>query len=400
MRNKLVVPFLFLLVVIGSILTVGYNAAAITTLALVFGIVAVCFIDRKRINMYVILFAIGWLYMVLCYLYMKSHNYTWLLAFDSDFFVSSTQNYIGKGNRAYIEILREIFSDFNIFSQEMYGYWAYLTLWGILSNIFGADLYFTLQVSTLFFFPFVGICLYKLIKEYGIDEKRSFKYSIIICLFSIVFFYSSQILRDIHILLFYLMAIRISMREELKMSNIIKLIIIIFITCLFRIESGLFLVVTIPIYLLLTLKHSKYFVLSLFVSVAIIAVGVGFFVSNSQLILSLANSTYDGYIAGVQGTAGVIGFLQRIPIIGDILSIFYNAFQPIPFWRCLSSTYNEFFEGAAAYNIMNITRLPASFMNIMTSVFLLAWLFSSPIRNSMRGKIKTPIKYHPGADFA
>lgn len=401
MKNSLIVSFFLLFIVFfGSIIAVGYNAAAITTLALLLGLLGVFCFNKKHINLYSILFAAGWLYLVLCYLYMKSHNFSWLLAFDAgNVFVPDTEKLLGRGGKSYFDILKEIFSDFQFFSQELYGYWAYLTFWGLLSNAFGVDLYYTLQLSTLFVFPFVGICLDKLLTENGIEESRSFKYTILICLFSIIFFYSSQILRDIHILLFYLIAIRISIREELKLSNIVKLIIIIFITCLFRIESGLFLVVAIPIYLLVTLHNSKHFAISVVVSVIILALGIAVFITNSQLILLLADSTYDGYIAGVQDSTGVIGSLQKIPIIGSILSIFYNAFQPVPFWRCLSSTYNDLFEGAAAFNIMNITRLSASFVNVMTSVFILGWLFSKSIRNNLKGKIGKPIKYHMIAGF-
>ncbi len=332
--------------------------------------------------------------MVLCYLYMKSHGFSWLLAFDSgEFFVPTTQKSLDSGQGSFINILGSIFSDYNPFEERMYGYMAYLAFWGLLGTNIGVDLYYTLQVSTLFVFPFAGLLLNRLLLRYGIDKKSSFNYSIIICVFSIIFFYSSQILRDTHILVFYLIAIEISTREKLKITNIFLLVFIIIITSLFRLESGLFLIVSIPVYLLSTLKGKKNYLSIVLLSLIFLFILGFLFLRYMNPLLSVANSTYNGYIASVQGSGGVIALLQSIPLIGDILSIFYNTFQPIPFWRCLSPTNNSLFEAEAAYNILNITRAPASFLNCMTTVYLLNWLFSESKRKKLSNIIKTPLRY-------
>src|SRR5690606_17450767 len=121
-------------------------------------------------------------------------------------------------------------------------------------EFFGADFYLGQQVSVLLLYSFVGIVIYKLLIINNFDRKKAYKYTLVICVFSILFFYSSQVLRDVHILLLYLLGIYFTFKKEFSLINLIKIVLITYLCTTLRLESGLFMVILIPIYLLLSLQ--------------------------------------------------------------------------------------------------------------------------------------------------
>lgn len=386
---------LFILSIFGSFI-VDTQTMIYMWVVYLFGILISTLLNKgeyktKAINIYQLLFFSGAIYMLMCYAFMTYHNYTYLLAPDiAGYFLPWTENYINEGS--YWAALSEIWKNYNFFNRFHTGYFTYATFFGFIGQIFNANFYVGQQISVLFLYPFVGILIYRFFRLNNFDDVKSYKYTIIISLFSVIFFFSSQILRDIHILLLYLMGIYLTFKKDFSIVNLIKIIAIIYINTLFRIETGLFLVVLIPAYLLLTLQSSKYKTLVFTFSALMLFVLFVISVSYINQIQALFANNQEAYVEGITEGSGMIATFQRIPIIGDLLSIIYNAAQPLPFWSRLEFRVQG--EGPETFNIMNFPLSFASFFNWFVIIYIFSWLLIKAARKSTKGFISKPLKYH------
>lgn len=172
------------------------------------------------------------------------------------------------------------------------------------------------------------------------------------------------------------MGIYLTFKKDFSIVNLIKIIAIIYINTLFRIETGLFLVVLIPAYLLLTLQSSKYKTLVFTFSGLMLFVLFVISVSYINQIQALFASNQEAYVEGITEGSGIIATFQRIPIIGDFISIIYNAAQPLPFWARLEYSGKGSL-GPEVYNIMNFPSSFAAFFNMSRSVSASPRRFSS-----------------------
>lgn len=346
--------------------------------------------ERERIaKVYHSIFTVGSLYMLMTFLYMSLNNYKFLLSYDSYYyFLPTTERYMERGSN-YWDTLYAVWENYDFFNSFQSGYFTYSTLFGYLSNFFGANFYIGQQISVLFLFSFVGVVIYKLFRVNSFSNKAS-KYTLIVCLFSILFFYSSQVLRDIHILLLYLLGIYFTFKKEFSVITLIKLIIVIYLSTTLRLETGLFMVILIPIYLVLTLQYSKYKIIVISFT-GVIGLGtIALSMTYIGQVGSVVEATQDTYMN--DKGSGVVGTLQKIPLAGDIVSIIYNAAQPIPFWSRFSTTSVQI-DDQAVYNIMNFPRSYASFFNWMVIVYIAFWVFSKDIRNKTKRFISKPLLY-------
>jgi len=347
---------------------------------------------RNILKIYSILFISGASYMLVCYTYMTYYNYEYLFSPDiSGYFLPTTEQYFSTGN--YFLTLKDIWTDYNFLSRFQYGYFSYSTFFALLGSIFNANFYIEQNISVLFLYPFVGIVLYKLMLTNSFEKRKAFRYSIMICFCSILLFYSFQTLRDIHILLLYLLAIYFTFNKEFLASTLIRLILVIILCCTFRLESGLFLFVLIPTYLLLTLQKSKQKNLVIFFSVIIFIVGLVILIPNISQIEYVFSANNESYTSLVKEGSGVISTLQKIPIAGDLASIVYTAVQPLPFWGIFTVPRGAEALGPATYNIMNFPLSIASFFNWFVLVYILFWLFSKGLRRKTKGFISKPLQY-------
>jgi len=349
---------------------------------------------KDVLKIYSILYTAGAAYMLTCYAYMTYHGYDYLFSPDiASTFHPITQGYLSLGS--YSNSLNDIWRSYAFLDRYQYGYFTYSTLFAFLGNIFNANFYIGQNLSVLFLYSFVGVVLFKLLLINNIDKIKAYKNSLTICLFSIIFFYSFQTLRDIHILLLYLLAIYFTFKENFSVANLLKLILVIFICCTFRIESGLFLFVLIPTYLLLSLKNIKQRNYVLIIS---LIVGVVFFslvIPNYKSIDTVLNANQENYVENVEKKgSGVISNLQKIPIAGNFISIIYNAVQPIPFWgRFTPELARSTTLGKEVYNIMSFPLSIASFFNWFVIVYILFWLFSKGLREKTKDYISKPLHY-------
>lgn len=385
---------IFAVVLLFGVFIVDAPTMLILLIAYFIGITLTRFLNKSNKNtiyIYSILFLASSLYMIACYLYMSDKGYIYLFAPDiyGTFFPMNEQ-YLQYGN--YTQIVSHIWEEYRFFDQYFVGYYTYSTLWGVIARGLQANLYVTLQISTLFLYSFIGVITYKLFLKSGFTIKASYKNTLIISLISIVFFYSTIFIRDIHIALLYLLAIYLTFDSKFSLITLIKIVALIFITCTFRIESGLFLFILIPTYLLLSLQKTNYKIVIISASV-VIALLIGFYYLNNRTIIeTIVEDNRDVYVESVSEGSGIIGTLQRIPVAGDILSIFYNAIQPVPFWSRLEPTSADKY-GAESYNIMRFPQAIASIFNWIVLCYLLAPFFSRELRRRLKGKITIPLVY-------
>lgn len=388
-----------LLIILSSLIAVFVNipSGLLFAVSFLLGIGMVQLIgkkDRKYASIiYCILFLAGGTYMLACYLYMVGHDYEWLFAFDTyNSYIPRIEYFFSSNNHNLHEMLESIFEDYNFFARTSYSYYLYIIPWGFAIYNTGADLYLGLQTSTLFLYPFAGVVLYKLFLQYGFKKRKSYYHTLVICLFSIIFFYSSQILRDIHVLLCYLIAIYLSGKPNFSIVNLIGLVVVIIITCGFRIESGLFLSLCVPVYFFLSFQDSKVRISFAAVSVLVILAAYVIFKLYFEDMVMVIENNYEAYTENVSEGSGMVAAFQRIPIIGDLISIIFNMSQPMPCWGRMSPAGNLQY-GGNVDNIMNFPRISAAFINVMAYVYIFTWLFFSKLRKKMKGRIAKPLKY-------
>lgn len=343
------------------------------------------------LDIYKVLYIIGSVYMLLCYLYMEFHDYDFLLAVDIPYaFLPNTQKYMENSNLYYA--LLDIWSNYYLFVRFEPGYFSYSTLFGFLGEFFRANFYVSQQIATLFIYPLIGVFVFKIMIKNNFKAKKAFKYSLIISICTIILFYSSQALRDIHIALLYLMTIYLTFKDRFDILNLAKIILLILITITFRVESGLFLFVLIPTYFLITLHNRKQRNTVIFVSLFILIGLLSFSLAYYNQINSVFEANQENYVEGITEGSGVISSLQKVPIAGDFASIIYNGVQPLPFWS------HNFWDGnnplgAEVYNIMNFPKSISSFFNWFVIVYILFWLFSKGLRRKTKGYISKPLQY-------
>jgi len=366
-------------------------------LVYILGFLLILFFDKKKYNLkiYQVVYGVGSIYIYICFLYMSSNNYSYLLAWDIENYFLPQVEYFLEFNNIFVA-QKENWKEFNLLSRYQSGYFSYLIPFAYLSEYLGSNLYISMQFSTLLMASFSSIVINKIMLVNNIGKNYAYKYTLIISLFSVVFFYSTQLLRDIQVMFFYLLAIYYTFKLDFSFLNLLKIIIIVFISCTLRIETGLFLAITIPIYLYLTIEKTKKRDIAILASILVFLLFVLFIGMKFTEITHILQKNSDYYLESDKGS-GVIGALQNIPIIGSILAIVYNAIQPFPFWLKLSDSYD--FDKPEMYNIMVFPLSIASFFNFLVLFFILFFIFNVKIRKNIFPLIKKPLILNIYAGF-
>ena len=380
---------LFVLISISFIFFIDLWTIAYSIVIYTIGFLCISLVDKNKLSLriYQSIFLFGLIYIYLCFIYMSSHNYSYLLAWDiENYFLPNVEYFLEFNNIFKAE--KENFNDFNILSRYQSGYFAYLIPFAYLSKYLGSNLYISMQFSTLIMACFSGILINKLMLVNNINKKSAYKYTLIICLLSVVFFYSTQLLRDIQVMFFYLLAIYYTFKSDFSFVNLLKIIFIVLVSCTLRVETGLFLALTIPIYLYLTMNKGKNRNLAILSSILIFIISIFLLGLKSSEISEILANNSDYYLESDKGT-GVIGTLQNIPIIGSILAIFYNAIQPFPFWLKLSNSFD--INRSEMYNIMVFPLAIASFFNFIVLFFISFFMLNRKIRKNVTPNIPKPL---------
>lgn len=351
--------------------------------------------SRKKVScqIYSCLFIWGGLYMIASYYYMDTHGYQYLLAYDIyNAFHPNVESYLSMGN--YCDALNKIWGEYNFFKRYQYGYYTYATTFAYLANAIKANFYIGQNLSVLFLYAFVGVLLYRMMLECNIENSYARKAGLFLSLVSIIFFYSFQTLRDIHILLIYLAVIYITLKQTFSAKALICIVLLCWLCCTIRLESGLFLFSSIPVYLMVSLKQSKNKVAILLISFVTFLITILYLVNNISSITRIIEANSEYYMDDISSGSGIIATLQRIPVIGDFLSVIYNFLQPVPCWAHLwvSSEAMKTL-GGETYNIMTFPKSISAFFHCFVLTYLLVWLVFKKVRFRSREYLSVAFKY-------
>jgi hypothetical protein len=385
----------YVFIALFGLLAVDFATVFFATITFFLGILLLFLTNKKNsfikniINIYQIIFATGFAYICICYLFMISNGYDYLLAQDIyGYFMPKTIEFLA--HESITTAMAENWSGFNFFSRYHSGFFGYLIPFAYLSDFLSANLYVSMQFTTLLIASLSAAIVFKLLLVNNFETKRAFKYTIIICLFSVLFFYSTQLIRDIHVMFLYLLGIYLTFENKFSLSHLAKILLVILISCTLRIETGLFQFILVPIYLLLSMQQSRKKIAAMLVSV-VFAIG-GFFalIAYSSQVVSLLSDNSEIYLESDKGS-GVVGNLQKIPVAGKVLSIVYNAVQPLPFWSKYKAGLSD--NRPEMYNIMTFPLSFASLFNWITLFYIFAFLLSGKIRRKVSTYISKPLLY-------
>lgn len=373
-NHTLIFFAILLLVAVPIVWVANFSTYIIIVSAYICGLLIVGILNSFEdyaIRIFSILFFTGSLNAIGCYFYMVHNGYNYLFAPDIiNTFYPMNMSYLEEGE--YFNIVKSVWSEYQFFDRRFVGYYTYTTFWGMIANRSNANLFLILQISSVFIFGLIGVLLNRIFLNSNFSKVSSFYYSLIVSLGSILFFLSSVFLRDIHIALLYLIAINITLSKNASFFNFACLLIVILITCTFRIESGIFLFSSIPVYFLSNLKQSRKKFKAIFLgltSVLFLVVCLLYFKNSIEIVVQ---ENFENY--SLKDRTGIIGLLQTIPIIGDLLSIIYTAIQPLPFWAPLSPTVLNSNLGPEVFNIMRFSQSVVSVLNWWVVFYLISWI--------------------------
>lgn len=331
--------------------------------------------DKGFATVHAVSFVVNTLYAVLCFAFMRGHGYNYLLTFDTDNVIMPMLNHFLTSGHSYWATIGDIWSQYDFFDRFQVGYYSYLYTWGYFTQTLGMgiDNYFVIQLAHYAFASFIAPLLYKILLLNGIERKKAIRYSLVIALCSILFFYSSTIIRDGMIATLTLYIYYVMMHSP-TFSNYVKVIIAVYLISTLRIESGLFSAIFIPLYYYIWMGRKDGGISYFFVFFIIAVFGLSLFIMNYSRAVAVYNFNYATYVEGVDEGGGVIGFLQRIPVLGNILSIIYIALLPMPFWAKMF--VSGAFSRPECYNLMCFPIAIATFFNTYIITYLFWYLCS------------------------
>ncbi|WP_180000019.1 hypothetical protein [Acinetobacter sp. YH12239] len=373
-----------------------FSTFFVANLIYLLGMVVVCGSNKRKnislniIKLYHTIYWVGFIYILLCYSYMVSQNYEYLLAYDVyNYFMPKVYEFLSLGGVK--EAWDYNWQNFNLFSRYQSGYFGYLIPFAFISKYFDSNIYISMQLSSLLIGSFSSIVIYKIFLLNNFKFFNAYKYTLLICIFSILFLYSTLLLRDIVVMFFYLLGIMYTFKKEFSFLDILKIILVILISCTLRVETGLFLFYLIPLYLYLTMQTSRKKDIVIFSSIIFISTLLLFLLIFYSQIFNVVTANNDIYLDSDKGD-GVVGFLQNIPIIGSILSIFYNAIQPIPLWVKLDESFD--LSRPEAYNIMAFPISIGGGFNWIVISFIVSFILIRKIRFKVLSQISNPLIFN------
>lgn len=310
-----------------------------------------------------------YLYAIACYLYMKSNGFDFLLVSDTaTAYIPYTKDFME------IDSLSEMWDlTFNNDIANKYRHVGIITIYfayvGKYAQMYGTELYFCLQASIIFFSGFVSVFLYKLLKIFEIQHP--FRYTLVYSLLSVYFYYSSLILREAPISMFYMIIFCYlwNTDEHISAKNVILILLSIIFTFLLRPEMGIFACIFLLIYLTKNYKNTPTYVVSLLTALAIVFFFFRFDVYN----VYKDNQEHFRNILEDVGSASTLNSLNRLPpVVSQIAKVIYIQLSPIPSWSFISlgQWANE------TNNIMGLPRAIAVFYNYIVWTFFIYFLIN------------------------
>lgn len=372
--NKKIV-YLFLLVLLAVVTNVQTVLFTLLISVAIYALLSISAFNmqKKMPDLYLTAFICNMAYAMACYAYMQYKSYDYLLAYDTtDVILPRLTEFLKESNNLW-EVINKVWENYSLFNFDRFqvGYYTYLVPWGWLANSINLDFYFTIQLAHFAAASLIPLLLFGILNTWITDDTKCSRYAIGIYLFSIMFYYSSTILRDglICVLMLYIFKNCI---EKFSVHRLVNILASLFLISTLRIESGLLCTIFVPV-MFFTKKNANS--LELFALITILS-GFGLYFVSDYIgdITRLYEDNYEWYTEGVSKGNGLIASFQRMPfIIGDILSVLFTAVNPLPFWSKLFASYNPM--RPECYNIMNFPMSISAFFNTYIIVYLISGLF-------------------------
>lgn len=189
----------------------------------------------------------------------------------------------------------------------VYGLTICNTIWGVLSSV----------------------VLFRILTR-RLDLNRAFRFSLVFAFCSLFLFYSTVIIRDIIICFLYLVAFDI-VDQKFKLSGVIKLLLLIFLTWGIRLYSGLFLIVFFGYYFYKVLYNSALRPVATFVFAILLVSMSGFILASDIVSQTMDEMQLYTEFASEQSAGGMVSKLQSLPPGISHLSIaLFMMIGPLP----------------------------------------------------------------------
>ena len=275
------------------------------------------------------------IYLTTAYIYSLSfHNGAYFYSGDSSKYLSLYLN-----NKNFDVSLESMFATY-LDSKDIL-YHQYLRFFSYFGNVFlgGSSVYYMTLLQTLFG-VLSALVLYKLLIK--IVGKDALKYALCFSVFSLFIIYSNFVVRDIIIAYLYLEAILI-LTNRFKISKVLILLILVIVTLGIRIQSGIFLVRFILIYIYNKLYNTKYRSVTNFVFIIIGIISAYFLFSSvyytdyMEDMDNRKNETADR----VAENSGLFSVFSKLPIgVRQVALLLYTQICPFPPYYYLMSADN------------------------------------------------------------
>ena len=212
-------------------------------------------------------------------------------------------------------------------------YFIFGTIGFFANKIFDGNSVLLQSLHVSFLAVLVNLFVFKILCRH-LDSSKAFKSAVLFAFFSPLFYYSPWILRDIHIVLLYVISFFI-FNTDFNFKRLLLFIPLVLITLEFRFEHGVFLTFFPFLYFLLK-GRSKYqyqtSVLVFSVFGVLFAGLIGFYFWSSANVIF---STLDRYSTATEESLsdGFSAYLYNLPVgLKQIAIVLHSQFTPLPPW--------------------------------------------------------------------
>lgn len=373
----LLIVFLILALSVGIFIDIP--SVFLTVILLFVGVILVQLSNKNEkelIKVFVFSFVCSLFYTLICYIYMKTHNYDKLLINDTEYYIEKARSYLG-GN-SLRDVIEPIWTDYDAFARSSLGYLSFLTTFGFMAQQTGANLYFTLQLATFAICSFGPVVLYKLLAFYFIEKKYIWSMTVLLTLLPMYFSYSTYILRDGLIALGFYYIIWL-LHKSPTPATIMKFALTVAAITTLRTESGYVSILFFPMYLLINNGATKYRHIMVVAIVAVLGIVGSIALSHMNELLVIYNNNYESYFSDTG--SGTIAAISKIPVVGGFLAVIYGVVNPMPCCTRMFVYFNQAMPFAHLYNIMAFPSMFYVAFHTYITVYLIRAIFTKSYRN-------------------
>ena len=268
-------------------------------------------------------------------------------------------------------------------------YNTYLTAIAIFFNgMFGETSVFAMTLSSTVFGIMSISVFYEILLMY-VSKEKAYHYTLLYAFLSIFFIYSCVILRDIIIVYFFLLAIKIILKP-FRVYNLLSLVVFMLLVWGVRLYSGLFYGTFIMLYLYIRFHDTKYRKLALLIfgvfAIFVFAAVLG----SAATTQAMAEIEHYNEFTSDKTTAsgGLISNLYKLPVgIQQVAIMFYSQMAPFPpygllteattfsqFWMSLSVIIYELFWFFVFYTLLSSIVFQKTYLRFTYKEILLLFI--------------------------